>query len=139
MMNIERRWLATACDGVLGMGLAVGVSLPADADPPVRCFTTEYLPTTDGVYTFAKTTLTCPAGYGIQASSVTIQVQEEVLFVWTSRGTIATHTSTSTTNTVTQSYNCNGHGTDSWRTKGTGKDNFDRSSSGFSAAVTLTC
>lgn len=111
----------------------------ASAAPPVDCVTKAYLPTTNGTYTYARSTLTCAPNFGLLASAVKSQVQESVLAVWVSRGTAATNGSAGLSNTVTQSYNCNGHGTDNWRTRGDGTDNYSRATSDISSLVSLTC
>ncbi|MGC4174005.1 hypothetical protein [Demequina sp.] len=120
------------------LALGVAVATPASADPPVGCITAAYLPLRDGDYVKARTVLTCPSGYGLIASYAESRAQESVLGVWTTRKT-QNGTSTTTTNTVIASYNCNGHGTDSYRTRGDGTDNFTRSSTTFSPSTGITC
>lgn len=114
------------------------VATPAQAAPNATCMLSTHLPVGDGNYTYSKSTLTCPTGYGLIAATVTSRVQEQVAFVWTTRAT-GTAGGSSGTVTKTTSYYCNGHGTDSWRTSGTGTDNYSRTSSTNSGAVSLTC
>ncbi|MGH8873742.1 MAG: hypothetical protein ACRDVM_00595, partial [Acidimicrobiia bacterium] len=67
------------------------------------------------------------------------QVQENVLGYWTNRGTASVNNTNQDLSSVTDYYECNGHGTDSWRLRAKGYDSSGLTKQRHGSAKTHTC
>ncbi|MGC4175355.1 hypothetical protein [Demequina sp.] len=125
---------------LLVLGIAFAMSPPASAAPPVGCINSAYKPIRSGMttITYGKSKQTCPTGYSLVAAYQESRQQEQFV-TWLWRGSWEGQPSNLNTNTVTQEYDCEGHGVDNWRTKGQGYDNWDRWTYSTSGSVGTSC
>lgn len=134
----DSRFAKSVAVAILVVGGVISAS-PASAAPTATCHLNPSTPYTDGNYAYSQIVYYCPSGQGLVANLAKATVQEKVLLVWYNRGTSAVGYSTGLSNTVVEKYYCNGAGTDSYRTRGDGTDNFYRSIVAFSSGVPITC
>ncbi len=118
--------------------LVATVPVPAIAgDSP--CSAIPKAPWTDGVNMFFESTGYCPE-WGPFAVESQAKLRERSLGIWFWRDT---KTNWSAPVTVLWSgrgaYNCNGHGTDDWQTRGRVEDTKGNWDYGWSAVRSLTC
>ncbi len=111
---------------------------PAAAATP--CANVPATPWTDGVYAYFRNTAYCPE-WGPYATMSEARLQEKIAGVWFYRGnpTRRFHRGTTVLVSYTGSYNCNGHGTDTYRTQGRLRDTNDETRVNYSGAASLTC
>lgn len=122
----------------VGLAVLVAPASPADASTP--CGNSPEKPWTDGVHAYYRNTAYCPE-FGPFATMSEARLQENVLGVWTFRGNPKRtyHSGTTVLGSGTGSYNCNGHGTDDYRTRGGLRNTDDATEYNSSASATLTC
>lgn len=118
-----------------GSQLALGVA-PVSAGT-TSCSVTGYNPTTNGVTSYSTSLISC-TGQGVNAGRIESKHQENYLGVWNDRAT-ENKFDNQVALAVTASYNCNGHGTDNYRTRAYGKDQNDNNKTSYSSTRSLTC
>ncbi len=133
-----RTMLGLAIAGsMVGAGLAAA---PAWATMDSNCGLSVSTPTSDGVYVYSTSTVTCSTYMDYTAVEVRNRIAEQVGSAWLNRTEWKTLYSGGTTSlAITQSYNCNGHGTDNYRGQGYGKTSDGESTTKNGAARSLTC
>ena len=122
---------------MLGVGL---VASPATAVMDSNCSLAVTTPVTDGNYIYSTSHVTCATYMDHTDVEVRNRIFESVFGNWTLRTDWNTKYSAGTTSlSVTQSYYCNGHGTDNWRGEGYGKTTDGGHENGYSPSASRTC
>ncbi len=118
----------------MSMGIIVTVdALPAGAGT-TPCEVYAGNPWTTGVTSYSSSRIECGA---VLTGRIESQHQEHYLS-WRTRAT-ANKWGEYSSMAVMASYDCNGHGTDNYRTRAYGKDKHDNNKTIYSATRSLTC
>lgn len=121
----------------ISLGLGITLAAPASAAMHSNCKITNISPRTDGNTIFATTTVVCGDPYGAGAVQVGNQIVENNVII---RKPWAYKYSGPVPNlSITQTFNCNGFGTDLWKTNHYGKTNNNGSTMVASPNKSLTC
>ena len=95
---------------------------------------------TDGVWAYSQGYVNCGGVSGTLAVKIRASVQEKAGFYWTVRSNHYNYSSgTNSTLSAVSYYNCNGHGTDNYKTRATGYDDNEDNRTEYSGESQLTC
>lgn len=124
----------------LALAVSVLVATPATAAMDSNCGLNVSTPRTDGTYVYSTSTVSCTTYQDYTAVQAGNRIQESAAGVWLSRtGWNYTYSAGTTYLTANSVYNCNGHGTDSWRANGMGKTSDGGVTNLNSSQALLTC
>jgi hypothetical protein len=124
---------------MVAVGIGIGAG-PAWAAMDSNCSLSVSTPTSNGVYVYSTTTVTCSTYMDHTAVEARNRIAEQVAGAWVYRTDWNTVYSAGTTSlSVTQSYYCNGHGTDNYRGQGYGKTSDGGSTTATGSSRSWTC
>jgi len=140
----KNKFRAAVAAAALAVSLVIVASVVITAVPAAAatsaCDVWGTKPFTDNTYVYGDGVINCGAVSGTLAVKVRASMQEKVGFVWTVRTNSYAYSSGTNLNLLkATSYYCNGHGTDLYKTRGTGWDNQEETRTEYSAQKSLTC
>ncbi len=136
-MSIHSRTRAGIVAGVSAAMLVITLATPSAAAINPLCAVTPIAPTTNGTTVSHRTGVSCSNGAQLVAQAGTSL--QRSLITWTTVQTMVYSTGVAQSRVAEASFNCNGSGTYTYRTRGYGKDVNGGESYVNSASRSLTC